>query len=129
MGTLVVTDRDREMAVAWLKASCTVASALVIMDLANQFADAREEGRLAEREKWIALAGPYWRTGREISPLALLAAARREAIEECAKIADGGAALLDGIEIEIKFVTPEKLATDLAKDIADGIRSLGKEPT
>lgn len=55
------------------------------------------------------------------------AAARLAAIEECAKIADDGAELLaDGPEI--KFISANAVAADLAKDIADAIRALANTP-
>lgn len=48
---------------------------------------------------------------------------RDAAIEEAAKIADGGAFLTE-TGPELKYITARQFAADLAKDIADGIRSL-----
>ena len=53
---------------------------------------------------------------------------RREAIEECAKIADGADQLIEDCG-PVKFISPEKFASDMAKDIADGIRALAGQPT
>jgi hypothetical protein len=49
-------------------------------------------------------------------------AAEREA---CAKIADGGTELISQMG-DVKFVSPQKFASDMCKDIADAIRARGK---
>lgn len=52
-----------------------------------------------------------------------LDAARNEALEAAANIADGGADIA-AAGPELQFVPARKYASDLARDIADGIRAL-----
>jgi hypothetical protein len=83
-------------------------------------ADAILAAEAEEREKWIRLA-PWW-TGRALqSPEDIRRLAVAEERDRCTKIVDAGTRL-GAAGPPLAYVAAQQFATELAKDIADGIR-------